>query len=435
MSRVLLIQLRRSAALGAALIVLAAGIALLHDGSRGHGWMSLVITHRSSLLIGWPLAVAAGAWQARREHLAGVHELVESTARPRWSRILPVLTALAIAVSAAHVLVVLTAVPRLIDPTSYRPTAALTVVAGGALSVVAAAWLGMALGRLLSSAVTAPALGVAGIGLILAKSRVPDDQKWIYALFSPTGGNSYSFTDHVTVPSQVSTAQALWWLALALTAVVLLAAGSPRRRLAALLPLSLGAATLVVMPQDPVYPGYAVDTAAQQLVCADGTPRVCVSRVHAFMLPEVTPRAREGLAILARLPGAAPTEAIEDVTVWPDRGPVVLPDTVTTFPLQAGSEGSIFYDVLPMMLRAGGATNFCPEDTRADEAADAAATAWLLRQEPEPESRYFGTQHHDLWRTLDALDDGEAAVRVAALRDAKRTCSGDRSHLLTGSPA
>ncbi|WP_018907675.1 ABC transporter permease [Salinispora arenicola] len=429
MSRILRIQLRRSV-VPAALIVLLAGLVAMHSSTElwADGWMPLAIDQRYYLVFGWPLALAVGAWQARREHRAGVHELVASTARPRRLRVLPVLAALAIVVSAAYIGTSLTAVPRLNDATSYLPAATFTIIAVGALAVVAAAWLGMALGQLLPSAVTAPALGVAGIGLLIALPKISADKGQLIALFSPVI-SSGQYNELFTVPSRVSMAQAGWWLALALTAMVLLAAGRSRTRVAALLPLALGAATLTITQQNNDHPGVVADPAAQELVCADGIPRVCVARVRAFMLPEITAQARRGLAMLARLP-EAPTTAIDAGSRWYTSTEPLEPDTVL-FPVEISPDGRLS-NFLPTMLHGGGAAA-CPDDRSwADYFADRAAAFWLMGEEPGDRE---DAQIHDLWQSLDALPDAEAVERVTALRDAARTCSGSRSQLLTGGRA
>ena len=89
MSRILRIELRRSAALGTALILLVAGVVLLFFAEGiwfATGWMQLAMTQRLYLAVLWPLALAAGAWQARREPRSNVAELFASTPRPRSHR-------------------------------------------------------------------------------------------------------------------------------------------------------------------------------------------------------------------------------------------------------------------------------------------------------------------------------------------------------------
>ena len=75
MSRILGIEIRRSMAIGSALILLVVGVVLLFfaEGIEfATGWMQLAMTQRLYLAILWPLALAAGAWQARRERRSNV---------------------------------------------------------------------------------------------------------------------------------------------------------------------------------------------------------------------------------------------------------------------------------------------------------------------------------------------------------------------------
>ena len=86
MNRILGIELRRSAALGSALGLLVVGVLGLFFAEGigfATGWMQLAMTQRLYLVLLWPLALAAGAWQARREHRSDVAELFASTPRPR----------------------------------------------------------------------------------------------------------------------------------------------------------------------------------------------------------------------------------------------------------------------------------------------------------------------------------------------------------------
>jgi hypothetical protein len=101
MSRVLGIELRRSAALGCALILLVVGAVALYFAEEigfATGWMQLAMAQRLYLALLWPLALAAGAWQGRREHRSRVGELFASTPRPRAHRAVPTMGAMAAAV-------------------------------------------------------------------------------------------------------------------------------------------------------------------------------------------------------------------------------------------------------------------------------------------------------------------------------------------------
>ena len=69
----------------------------------------------------------------------------------------------------------------------------------------------------------------------------------------------------------------------------------------------------------------------------------------------------------------------------------------------------------------------CPEDSPGpDGAVVAAAKSWLLGTEPDPAelgSAAETTRARDLLRTLRELSEREAAARVAAVREAVRTCA------------
>ncbi|MFC8846764.1 MULTISPECIES: hypothetical protein [unclassified Micromonospora] len=109
------------------------------------------------------MALAAGAWQGRREHRAKVGELFATTAR-------------------------------------HLPLLNFVVVTGvGVLSLIAAAWLGLGIGRMLPTLVTAPTLGVAGVLLVFFSTIGPPD--WVAAAISPVHGST-PFHDYQTIDNR-----------------------------------------------------------------------------------------------------------------------------------------------------------------------------------------------------------------------------------------
>jgi len=429
MSRILGIELRRSAALGAVLTLLVAGAGLLYAAPErwSAGWMPLVMTQREYLVLLWPLALAAGAWQSRREHRSNVAELFVSTARPRAQRMVPTLGAMSIGVVSAYLAVLAVAAPWIFDTAGYLPAAAFAVAAVGGLALVAAVWFGLAVGRLVPSLVTAPALAVAGIGLLMVTPVADGSREWVSLVFSPMYGMG-QYTDFQTVYGRVSVAQAIWLTALAATGAVLLASGSWRIRVAALLPAVLGATlAIMVVPRDDKFVVHPIDPVAQEQVCAEGSPRVCVSRIHSGLLSEVTPLAREALAILAKLPDP-PTTAHEDTTTYyPDTAPPRQADVVL-IPVGVDKSGHLAHKatVLSEMLRMVGAnTHGC--DAGGDTPVSRAATSWLTGREPvtdDPEEpAELNAEAVTLWRGLQGLPAKEAAARVAAVRRAALDCA------------
>jgi hypothetical protein len=445
MSRILGIELRRSAAPGAALMLLVLGVVLIFfaDGILfADGWMQLAMTQRWYLALLWPLALAAGAWQARREHRSNVAELFASTPRPRIVRFVPTLGAMAIAVVAGYLAIGAAGGLWIAGTASYLPMAALAVTAVGGLALIASVWLGLAIGRLLPSPVTAPALAIAGLAVLLSIPWATRPRGWLSMVFSPIDEMNLPGA-YATVPGRVSVAQACWMSALAIAALVLLASGGWRMRVAALLPLVIGAAlAITVMPQRNRFVTDAMDPVARKLVCTADAPRVCVSRVHSGLLTEVAPRARAGLAALAKLPDA-PKEVDEDTTTYPRDGfPVWRPDVVL-LTVVAAPNGH-FDDRRTVTDVVAGAFAGAPDCEKSPGFVDTlAATSWLTGRKPEsPEPSYPGgpedtTSIADAvqrWQALRQLPESEARARVMSLRRAAVTCTAGESMLIGPTP-
>ncbi len=429
MSRILGIELRRSAALGCALALLVVGTVLLFFAEGvmfATGWLQLAMTQRLYLAVLWPLALAAGAWQARREHRSKVGELFASTPRPRAHRTVPTLGAMAIAVVGGYLAMGLAGGLWIAGTARYLPAAVFAVTAVGALALIAAAWLGLAIGRLLPSLLTAPALAVAGLGLLLLIPGATRPHGWLALVFSPI--YEMNLPDaYSTVPGRASAAQAVWLVALAGAAVLLFASSGWRSRVVALLPVAVGAAlAITVMPHQNRFVVDAIDPVARELVCADGEPRVCVSRVHAGLLPEVTAPAREGLAALAKLPGA-PGAVHEDTTSYLPRFDPPWRTDVVLLRVEAGTDGHLANRAAVPAEVADGAFAGPPDCERSlDPAARIAASYWLLGRQPpagEPDAAELHERAVQLWHTLRGLPGDEARTRVVALRQAATTCS------------
>ncbi|GID27695.1 hypothetical protein [Paractinoplanes brasiliensis] len=428
------VELRRSAALGAALLALTVGVIALYAAPArwSHGWLALAMTTREYTILLWPLALAAGAWQGRREHRANVGELFATTPRPRRQRMVPVLGAMAVATGLAYVLVVAAGGASLLTRSHYFSPDFLVISAVGVLSLVAAGWLGLGLGRLLPALVTAPALGVAGVLLVFFSAVANPD--WLAAVLSPMYGTG-QFTPDQTIDGGVSGAVAIWMLALAATGAVLLTATNWRSRVAAALPavLGLGLATAVV-PRDHDRLTSPIDPVARELVCTDDAPKVCVTRVNAGVLDELAPLAREGLAVLAELP-SPPTAVQEGVTGLPAPGPGVV-----RIPVRIDKNGGlahpsvVVYEVVSRLGVEGDAR--CPGDPMVLRAA----AYWLLGREPLSdvgvvpevifEDEPLNAQAVRLWQGLAKLPREEASARVAAVQRAALNCQ-DTTGLLS----
>ncbi|GIJ32445.1 hypothetical protein ACN26Z_05120 [Verrucosispora sp. WMMD703] len=439
---VLGIELRRSAALGAGLITVVVGVGALYlaTGRWSSGWMALAMTVREYLLLLWPLALAAGAWQGRREHRAKVGELFTTTARPRAQRMLPVLGAMALTLTVAYLLVTVAGIGWIASTARHVPLLNFAVVTGvGAMSLIGAAWLGLGIGRMLPALVTAPALAVAGVLLIfLSVIRLPD---WLAAAVSPVHG-TLPFHAYQTIDNRVSAALAISMAALATAGMLLFVADGWRTRTAALVPVVLGllVATAVV-PRDEGVLNWPVDPVARELLCTDDTPTVCVSRVNANVLDALTPLAREGLTALAKLPDA-PTAVYEDTRTFMTDEVSSPEDGVVRIQVRIDKRGGLAHPaaVVPEIVRGLG-VQYDGRCENRNEVVERAAAYWLLEREPRSDVGVVpGMIEEDpeinpaavaLWQGLRALPEDEALARVTAVRDALRTCA-DVTGILSG---
>ncbi|MFG1605371.1 hypothetical protein [Actinoplanes sp. NPDC049265] len=440
MMRVVGVELRRSAAPATAVALLVIGTVLMFFAEGigfAAGRMQIAMTQRLYLAILWPLALAAGAWQTRRESRSKVAELFATTPRPRMQRVVPTISAMAVAVVCGYLAMSVAPLLWIAGTARYLPMAFFVVTAVGVLALIAAVWLGQAVGRLLPWPVTPPLLAVAGLAFLLLIPGWTRPRGWLALVFSPI--YEMNMPDaYATVPGRASAAQAIWLGALAVAALMLLV-GDWRLRTAALLPAVLGAVLAIgVMPHQSRVVIGAVDRAAKELVCADGEPVVCVSRVHAGLLPEVATRARAGLAIVAKMPGA-PTRVHEDTTTY---YPDVYPewhDDVALLSIDVGPDGHLrdTADVAAdVAVAAFASPPACEKSVSFRERL--AAAYWLVGREPKPDPEVVGadpapfTEAANLLRDLRQLPAGDAMARVAKLRQAAITCSAEDGMLTRG---
>jgi hypothetical protein len=282
--------------------------------------------------------------------------------------------------------------------------------------------------------VTAPAAGVAGLGLLLMLPFATKPFGWLALILSPMIEMNLP-DDYATVPGRVSAAQSLWLAGLAIAAALLFASSGWRARVAAVLPVVAGIALAVnVMPHENRLVTDAVDPVARELVCAEGEPRVCVSRAHEKLLPEVTAPAREALAVLKKLPGA-PAQVHEDTSAYPDTYPEFRADTVL-LRVDADPKGHLANRPEVLTDVVTGAFGGPPNCDNAPAYADQLAAAhWLMGTEPVPlntdlngrpapgyVSEDASVEATEVWQQLRAMPEDEAMSRLAALRQAAVNC-------------
>jgi hypothetical protein len=428
MSRILGLELRRSAAIGSTLILAVVGVLAMYFAEGiafAEGWMQLAMTQRLFLALLWPLALAAGAWQGTRERRAKVTELFASTPRPYAHRTVPTLGAMAIGVLAAYLVTSVAGGLWIIGTARYLPMEFFAVTAVGILSLFAAVWLGLAVGRMLPWLATAPALAIAGLGLLLTIPGATRPDGWLALVFSPI--YEMNMPDaYATVPGRVSASQALWLGALAITAVMLFASSGWRLRVAAVLPVALGAVlAIAVMPHENRLVTASVDKSAQELVCEG---EVCVSRVHQGLMSEFTPAAQQALAAMAKLPDG-PDRVHEDTTTYV---PTVFPawdPGAALVRVEIGTDGHLASPgTLVADIVAGAFANPPSCENYTPLGDQIAAAYWLIDSEPAPTEMFDPNERAravDLWHQLNDLPANEALAKVTALRTGAQACAED----------
>lgn len=442
MIRVLRTELRRSSALWIGPLLAIAGAAMLYLLFRSWGsrWMALALWQRDFLYILWPLAMGAGGWLGRRDSRSRMRELLGTTARPSWQRAIPTAGALAIALALGYVVTFAAAGIQVAPLAGYFAPGSLAVVAIGALSLVAAGLCGLGVGRWLPSAFTPPGLVVLGLAVMV----LPPTLNLAF-----TGGEADPSAlllapvllifdrEFTTVVPSVHAGQALWFGGLTLTGFALFAAAQLRDRLLALAPAGLGVVlALVVLPPSGEASITEPDPKAAALVCADGTPKVCVTAVHSRALDELREPGREALRILAAKLPQAPASVAESPTSWiyensrPQRADTLLVELRVE---ADGAPDTSRRDLLWELLEGAG-TRRCENTVNDHIEARLAVAAWLLDQPPP--ARIWGGDTEKVIAKLRTLPAAEQVKRVAEFRRASLSCENrDLTAIITGDAA
>ncbi|MET8211895.1 hypothetical protein ABZT51_39000 [Streptomyces sp. NPDC005373] len=453
--RVLRIELRRSVAPWAGVVVLATALAFLYllSGPWWKGaalwtaqWTSMAMWTRFLLVMLWPLAVGLGALQGLRDPRSKMSELLTSTSRPAWHRAATGAGTTAITLASAFALLVLVGAVQVLADTEYSHLGWLPISLVGALSLVAGAVLGMGVGRALPSPLTPPALFVGAfvftnlLGQWTGDSAVPTAVvPNRISLLSP--GVAEVRNVFLTLSASVHLGQTLWLLGMAATGFALLAATTPRARLLALTPVLAGAAiAMLVLPSDPRHT-YVVDEAAAAQVC-DGP--VCVAKVHQARLAGLAGPGKKALSLLHdALDGQAPvsireTTAPRALGATPERSrKAVLVDFDDEVIATAKGEE------LTRALLAQGMAPICSPRSGSESgmlteiASQSIAAGWVLGDlRPFHGTIYSSREQLDaarpVWKKLKALPRAEQLSRINAMHAAAVSCKGDTLHVLAG---
>src|SRR5262245_55941972 len=435
-ARILRIELRRSVALWAGLLIAAVGVFVLFASNPPYrSWLELAVFQRDTMQLTWPLALAAGAWQGIRERRSRVAELLATTPRPRRRRVLPVAAAMAIAAVAAYLVMLAGASGHLWNFEVYLSPGTVPIIATGVLAMIAAVWLGQALGSLLPSPLTPPMLVVALFvslavlpPLLWNQDSVPGLALLFPQLKGPPGGG---FLVEV-LSARANLSQALWLAALAATGLALFAAARPATRVAAVVvPLTIGAAIAVPVMPRLIDSAWVTDRTAAQVICTRGDPQICIARSYTYALDHLRGPAREALATLAAKLPSAPTRVLVEAG---DKPSLARRPPASTILLVAPDPTVYKREDLLWRMLDGTGVPACPNlignlarPNQGYVAARSVAAAWLLDSNPPPasgrrEPSTVATERHALV-ALRALPARVQKARVTAFRDAELSCA------------
>ena len=296
MRRVLRVELRRGTAPLAAAAMFGAGVWMLavHPDDWAGRWAGLANYLRVSLLILCALMIAAGAWQSGRERRRDIDELIASTPRPGWQPLAVSWLAVTVAGVAGLLVAFAGAGVLIARVATFAGGGWWWTLTVGFLALAAAAAVGVLVGRLVPLRVAAPVAGLATyLGLAVVTYWDGASAAWLSPVYG--GWAVYS-----RVPDRVTALQAAWLVALT---VLLLALAPPQRR-APLLAGGLAVAVAVPIITGPGTYRLPADPAAVELVCTSSGPQVCLSRINAFLIDDVTKVAQPILRRLDGIPGA-----------------------------------------------------------------------------------------------------------------------------------
>jgi hypothetical protein len=448
-ARTFRIELRRSWAPLAAVVLVAITLLQLYaTGDKGpwmhrpapwdEQWVPSALWIRFMLILTFPIAFGAGAVQGRRDERSGMVELLGTVPRSGRTRGVPPAAALALAVVAGYSTVQVIGLAQVVVAGGYFSFAWLPIALIGLLAVVAAALLGLGIGRVMPHPVVAPIGTVLVFALVfwLQASGGTDSLPYRISLLGPALAGPRN--GWVTLAAGVDLGQAVWFGALAVTGFVLLVADSGRLRAAAAVPVLVGAAVaLAVFPAQPS--GALVAYSAAEPVCSGP---VCVTRLNQSELTVLAGPGRQALERLAQLDDPPRRVAETTYVADPDgdRPPRAAEVVAVDFDSVqfAGKEGS----ELERALVAGAGVPQCTvgwnDALTRERAAQTVAAAWFMGDlEPvfgeSSAADRIAALAGPAWRTFHALPPAEQARRINALRAAALSCrGGDLLGLLTG---
>jgi hypothetical protein len=243
-ARMLALDLRRGPAPLLVLALLGMGGALLAgDGGCEGRWPVAVISLRETLGIVAPFVLAAGVWHGGSPRRRGVEGTIAATALPSWRRAAIEGGSIGLGGLAAFALLLgaLTAGDGCTSALSTGSSAA--ALGASVLALQAAAFAGLALGRLAPAPMSAPLVLFTGLTLTMVLGGWSPGSSWAMLLV-PAVDETVT-ARRLTV--ETSVAQMLWFAGVAASGWLWASRPPARFRAASLAPVAAGLVALVAL--------------------------------------------------------------------------------------------------------------------------------------------------------------------------------------------
>ncbi|EME63811.1 hypothetical protein [Amycolatopsis decaplanina] len=452
-TRVLRTEVRRSIAPWATLAILVVAFGFLYSFSGpwtkaplawDEHWTHAAEWSRFLLVFLWPIAIGAGVIQGMRDSRSGTVELMTTMPRPGWQRAAKLAGALGGLLVLGYLLIFAVGAVQAAFNGGFFTVSWLPIVVVGVLAMLAGAWIGLGIGRLLPHPLTAPAVAVAAFVAVLLFQFAGTEGSAL-AGFVPFRVSLLSPAMDVvrdpfsTTASRMDLGQGVWLAGLAATGFLLLAGRSKRAKGLAVVP-----ALVAVVIALPVLPGTTaeaevVDPNATEMVC-DGP--VCAPRMLESELARLAGPGREALRLLGTLPDAPVKVAVQDRRLGYDEVPSRAADTVHVDLVDWSVRSRTNPEDVTRALVAGSGTPICYSlrgvgGSYLDEIAARSITAsWFLGEWKMSEGSWLSDDKKNeivgKWETFHALPPGVQRERIIAQRQAGLTCQGNQLDILLG---
>ncbi|MFI7115760.1 hypothetical protein [Amycolatopsis sp. NPDC049868] len=452
-TRVLRAEVRRSIAPWATLAILVVAFGFLYSFSGpwtkaplawDEHWTHAAEWSRFLLVFLWPIAIGAGVIQGMRDKRSGTVELMTTMPRPGWHRAAKLAGALGGLLALGFLLIFAVGAVQAAFNGGFFTFGWLPIVVVGVLAMLAGAWIGLGIGRLLPHPLTAPAVAVAAFVVVLLfqfagaeGSALAGIVPFRFSLLSPA--MDVVRDPFNTTAGSMDLGQGVWLAGLALTGFLLLAARSKRAKGFAVVP-----ALVAVVIALPVLPGSTAeaevsDPAATEMVC-DGP--VCVPRMLEAELPRLAGPGKEALRLLGTLPDAPVKVAVLDRRLGYDEVPPRAADTVYVDLVDWSIRSVLNSDDMTRTLVAGAGTPTCytlqgVNRSFLDElTARSISASWFLGEWKVSGASWLSDDTRNevarKWETFRALPPDVQRERIVAQRRAGLTCQGSQLGILLG---